>query len=100
MTTTELRELTSAERPVEKLNMRHITADDVEVIPKKRQKKNLFESHVTTLGDNEVVSNLFQNKEICVFTGNDKYSIEQLELIILQNGGKVMKMAGNYFCKD
>lgn len=98
MTTDELDKLTPSSNPVEKLNARHLTTDDIQVVPKKRARKNKSIYTPPTL-ESEAKTNIFQNKEICIFTGNEEQGKTDLELKILENGGNIVQIDGpSTFC--
>lgn len=93
MTIEELNDLTSSSNAVEKLNARHITTDDIEIVPKKKRKH--IQNYTPPKLTSNIKTNIFQNKEICVFNGNEEYDKTILELKVLENGGKIVQIDGN-----
>ncbi|XP_046387082.1 DNA ligase 4 [Ischnura elegans] len=102
MTTSEfhqLRELASG-----KLYSRHIGDDDTS--PRKRMK--MASVRKASLPEKfrgidasalEMISDSLQGKEICVLNGNEKFSKQQLETLVVQFGGTIAQNPGrNTYC--
>ncbi|XP_022899944.1 DNA ligase 4 [Onthophagus taurus] len=91
LTTLELENLTSTQLPVEKLFKRKLNLEDLEYDFKKT-KKIRVKYTVNEVNVDNVISNIFNNLEFCVWTGNNEYSKEDIEKILKENGGKVTKI--------
>lgn len=85
---------------VEKLTARHIEdnelAEGAEVSPRKRAKKLEVGSQfkAADVSGAQECSTLYSGKEVCVITGNDRASKTDLEIKVVENGGKIVQNPG------
>lgn len=85
---------------MEKLTARHIEENELtegaELSPRKRAKILEVGSQfkAADVSGAQECSSLYSGKEVCVMTGNDQASKADLEIKVVENGGKIVQNPG------
>jgi hypothetical protein len=68
------------------------------ILTKKNVRKALVSDRYRAIDESIVkkTNNIFQDKEFCIITGNEKYDVKTLETKIIECGGTITKNPGNF----
>ncbi|CAL7949835.1 unnamed protein product [Xylocopa violacea] len=100
-TTTELSSLIKNTRPIQKLTKPEVNCEDIEETPKAKTRKTTKRPSMLSekkpmkfnIYDNPPVciTRLFDDKEICVISGDNEWPKEQIEKVLMQHKAKVVQ---------
>lgn len=98
LTLTELDELCDTSEPINKLYNKHLRLEDIEYEFKKTKRfKSRYDD--TNVEVEDVVSSILKDHEFYVMSGTAEMKVEDIEKLIKENGGKVVKSEGeNTYC--